>query len=84
MPASHRCSVPSCDRPAIASCFECERFCCENHLSAISLTTATRSIRVQVCPACLRRYRLDPSIESLLSDDATPTPLRASASTLTD
>lgn len=73
IPAAHRCSIASCRRRAVASCFECERCCCERHLSAVSLVmgAGASSIRVRVCPACLHRYRIDPEIEPLLTDIVT-------------
>ncbi len=71
IPVCQQCAIPACERCAIASCFECERFCCERHLSAVSLVTATSSICVHVCPACLHRYRADPEIQPLLTHVAT-------------
>lgn len=71
MPTTHRCAIAACHQPAIASCFECERFCCERHLTAISLATAKLPVHVRVCPACLRRYQIDPEIQRLLKYDAT-------------
>ncbi|HEX5548532.1 MAG TPA: hypothetical protein VFX24_14070 [Ktedonobacterales bacterium] len=71
MPVTYRCAIASCHRRSVASCFECERFCCERHLSAVSLVTATSSIRVHVCPTCLYRYRADPEIQPLLTNVAT-------------
>ncbi len=68
VPAAYRCAVAACPCCAIASCFECERFCCERHLSAISLLTATSSICVHVCPTCLHLYRTDPEIQPLLTN----------------
>lgn len=67
MSASHRCSVPSCHQLATASCFECERLCCERHLNTIIVNTGARSVRIRVCPDCLRRYRIDPEIEPMLT-----------------
>jgi hypothetical protein len=54
----------------VASCFECERFCCARHLSAVSLAITSSPIHVQVCPDCLLRYRDDPEIRALLTIDA--------------
>lgn len=71
VPATYRCAVAACRRRSVASCFECERFCCERHLSAVSLLTATGSIRVRVCPTCLHRYRTDPELQSFLTNIAT-------------
>jgi hypothetical protein len=71
MPSTYRCAVATCHRRSVASCFECERFCCERHLSAVSLVTATSSIRVHVCPTCLHRYRADPELRPLLTNVAT-------------
>ena len=65
--ATNRCAVAACHRRAVASCFECERFCCERHLSAVLLLTATSSIRVHVCPTCLHRYRTDPEIQPFIT-----------------
>ena len=73
-PTTHRCVISSCRRSAIASCFECERLCCERHLTAIALATAKRPFRARVCPACLRRYRTDPEIQRLLTYDALQLP----------
>jgi hypothetical protein len=69
--SSYRCAVTTCHRRSVASCFECERFCCERHLSAVSLMTATSSICVHICPTCLHRYRADPEIQPLLTNVAT-------------
>lgn len=69
VPAALRCTVASCAETAVASCFECERFCCARHLNAITLTTATRTLRVRVCPECLHRYSIDPEIQPLLKYD---------------
>jgi hypothetical protein len=66
VPATYRCAVVTCQRRSVASCFECERFCCERHLSAVSLVTAAASICVHVCPTCLQLYRADPEIQPLL------------------
>ncbi|HEY1389460.1 MAG TPA: hypothetical protein VGF38_13030 [Ktedonobacterales bacterium] len=71
VPTTSRCEVAACHRRSVASCFECERFCCERHLSAVSLLTATGSIRVRVCPTCLHRYRTDPELQSFLTNIAT-------------
>lgn len=71
IPATYRCTVVACHRRSVASCFECERFCCERHLSAVSILTATSSICVHVCPTCLHRYRADPEIQLLLTSVAT-------------
>jgi hypothetical protein len=71
LPVTYRCAVATCHRRSVASCFECERFCCERHLRAVSLVTATSSIRVHVCPTCLRRYRADPELQPLLTNIAT-------------
>ena len=71
MPSTCRCAVATCHRRSVASCFECERFCCERHLSAVTLLTATSSICVHVCPTCLHRYRADPEIQPLLTNVAT-------------
>jgi len=71
MPLTYRCAIAYCYRRSVASCFECERFCCERHLSVVSLVTATSSIRVHVCPTCLRRYRADPELQPLLTNVAT-------------
>ena len=69
IPVSRRCSIPFCGRDAVASCFECERFCCARHLSAVSLAITACPIHVQVCPDCLLRYRNDPDICALLTID---------------
>ena len=71
VPATYRCEIASCHRRSVASCFECERFCCERHLSAVSLLTATSSICVRVCPTCLQLYRADPEIQPFLMHIAT-------------
>ena len=63
------CAIMSCQRPVVASCFECERFCCVRHLSAVSLAITACPIHVQVCPDCLLRYRNDPEIRALLTID---------------
>ena len=70
LPVPHRCAIISCQRPVVASCFECERFCCARHLSAVSLAITSSPIHVQVCPDCLLRYRDDPEIRALLTIDA--------------
>jgi hypothetical protein len=70
-PTTYRCTVAACRRRSVASCFECERFCCERHLSAVSLLTETSTICVRVCPTCLQRYRADPEIQPLLTNVAT-------------
>lgn len=70
MPASHRCLVSACEQPARSRCFECERFCCDLHLTTLQLETARRTLRLRVCPDCLHLYRLDPEIQPLLKGDA--------------
>lgn len=70
IPVLQRCAVTLCPQHAVASCFECERFCCARHLSAVSLAITTCPIHVQVCPDCLLRYRSDPEIRALLTIDA--------------
>ncbi|HEX5441244.1 MAG TPA: hypothetical protein VFW76_10190 [Ktedonobacterales bacterium] len=71
VPATYRCAVAACHRRSVASCFECERFCCERHLSAVSLLTPNSSICVHVCPTCLHRYRTDPELQPFLTHVAT-------------
>jgi hypothetical protein len=71
MPAVHVCVAALCHRRAVLSCFECERFCCERHLVAISLMMASSSVRVHVCPDCLHRYRADPELQPLLKNAVT-------------
>jgi len=68
VPSAYLCAVADCQRHAVASCFECERFCCEHHLTAVSLLTTTTSLCVHVCPACLHRYQADPEIQPLLTN----------------
>lgn len=75
VPATYPCTVAACRRRSVASCFECERFCCERHLSAVSLLTETSTICVRVCPTCLERYRADPEIQPLLTNVATRFPV---------
>ena len=70
-PTTYRCAVATCHRRSVASCFECELFCCERHLSAVSLLTATATICVYVCPTCLHLYRADPEIQPFLIHVAT-------------
>jgi hypothetical protein len=72
MPVAHVCFAALCHRRAIASCFECERFCCERHLVAISLLLASSSVCIRVCPDCLQRYRTDPELQPLLKNAVTP------------
>jgi hypothetical protein len=70
MPASQRCSVVTCDRPAAVNCFECDAPCCPRHITAITLATATHAVRVSVCPGCLHQYTIDPEIKPLLKVDS--------------
>lgn len=69
IPVPRLCAIAACDQPAVASCFECERFCCARHLSSVSVMAESRPVRVRVCPDCLHRYQNDPMLRPLLRPD---------------
>jgi hypothetical protein len=61
------CSVHRCRRPVVTCCFECDRPCCDHHLTHVWLPFLNNTRGFLVCPTCLDIYAHDPTLIAILS-----------------
>jgi hypothetical protein len=56
MSLSHACHAPDCAQSATERCFECGKWFCDAHRTAIVLPTFAESFREEVCATCLLEH----------------------------
>jgi hypothetical protein len=71
------CSVPTCHRPAVAYCFECDQPCCTEHLTCVHVPIIDNDLGFRICPTCLKVYLDDPTLGPMLRlESSPPLPMR--------
>lgn len=64
------CGVRGCMRVSAMFCFECERWCCRDHLVQMALVVVPVRWETLICPSCLDEHLHVPRLMSDLRREA--------------
>ncbi len=53
---AHGCAVATCQQAPAMFCFECEEWCCRDHLTQLTLLLTPQPVESLLCPSCLERH----------------------------